>query len=329
MKQINTILISFLLTILFNQVNSQTISNFENFSLAANSYWNGSNLAGGFNSGNARFNNVYDTASGGNWSGWALSNKTDSVTEGYGNQYSVSTGIGFGASANYAVAFYSAFGGIPTIILNGTAAGKVAKGCWINNSAYAYWDMKKGSNFSKKFGGKSGTDSDYFKLTATGYKGGVALSNKINMMLADYTSSDSTKDYILKNWTWLDLSSFGNVDSIMFSLSSTDNGTFGMNTPSYFCLDNFITADQALNVANISEVNHALNIYPNPTASIFYTSIFGEDATLQIFDITGKLVKFEQTLNNSLIDISTFNAGIYMIQVSLNNITYTAKLIKE
>ena len=43
----------------------------------------------------------------------------------------------------------------------------------------------------------------------------------------------------INQWTYVDLSQFGEIDAIMFSLSSSDNGTWGMNTPAYFAMDNF------------------------------------------------------------------------------------------
>ena len=42
---------------------------------------------------------------------------------------------------------------------------------------------------------------------------------------------------ILKDWTYCDLSSLGEVTKLTFALSSTDNGDYGMNTPAYFCID--------------------------------------------------------------------------------------------
>ncbi|MBT3193431.1 MAG: DUF4465 domain-containing protein, partial [Verrucomicrobia bacterium] len=46
------------------------------------------------------------------------------------------------------------------------------------------------------------------------------------------------EDYIVGEWTWVDLTSFGPaVKSLHFSLSSSDNGAWGMNTPAYYAID--------------------------------------------------------------------------------------------
>ena len=64
-------------------------------------------------------------------------------------------------------------------------------------------------------------------------------SDTLEFLLADYRFDDNSKDYIVTDWRYIDLSSLGWVKSVKFYISSTDNGSFGMNTPGYFCLDNF------------------------------------------------------------------------------------------
>jgi hypothetical protein len=36
----------------------------------------------------------------------------------------------------------------------------------------------------------------------------------------------------------------GSADELRFSLSSSDNGPYGMNTPSYFAMDNFLAVPE-------------------------------------------------------------------------------------
>ena len=48
----------------------------------------------------------------------------------------------------------------------------------------------------------------------------------------------NAQDFILSQWTTMDLSPLGSPTRLAFSLSSSDNGPFGMNTPAYFALDN-------------------------------------------------------------------------------------------
>ena len=42
---------------------------------------------------------------------------------------------------------------------------------------------------------------------------------------------------VIDDWTWFDTSGLGKVHGLKFSLSSSDTGQFGMNTPAYFAMD--------------------------------------------------------------------------------------------
>src|SRR5580692_9175174 len=80
------------------------VSTFDDLSLPPDSFWNGSDLSGGFNDGDAFFPNSYDTAYQ-EWSGWAYSNVRDTTNPSYTNQYAAITATGYNGSANYAVAY--------------------------------------------------------------------------------------------------------------------------------------------------------------------------------------------------------------------------------
>lgn len=218
-------------------------ADFEDLVLAPNSYWNGSDESGGFQSGSFHFNNNYDVSYG-SWDGWAYSNMTDTTTPGYGNQYSAYTGGGVSGSSNYAVAFdpVPVFMGTqpPTITLTDTVEGYTLAGAWFTNATYAALAMRDGDSFSKKFGGATGNDEDWFLLTITGKDASDQSTGTADFYLADYRFADNAQDYIVDQWTWVDLSSLGNVVALEFGLSSSDTGEFGMNTPSYFAMDNLV-----------------------------------------------------------------------------------------
>lgn len=230
MKKFTLFLSVFLLAVVLK---AQTIADFEDLTLAPNSYNDGSGLAGDFTSGNAVFANQYDTSFF-FWSGFAYSNMTDDTTPGLGNQYSAITGSGYGGSANYAVADEY---GNAKVRFTGAQAGQPISGLFVTNATYAYLSMRDGDAFAKKFGGPNGTDQDWFMLRVIGWYNGALKQNSVDFYLADFRSVDSTQDYIVKDWRWLDLSPLGNLDSIQFLLSSSDTGQFGMNTPAYFCID--------------------------------------------------------------------------------------------
>src|SRR4051812_4066562 len=117
MKKFN---ILFCAVLIASQVFSQTVSTFENLTLAPDTFWDGSDLTGGFGSGNAYFANDYNTSFF-SWSGFTYSNMKDSTTPGYGNQYSAVTASGYSSSDNYAIADDY---GNAKVKLTGNAAGK-------------------------------------------------------------------------------------------------------------------------------------------------------------------------------------------------------------
>lgn len=99
-------------------------------------------------------------------------------------------------------------------------------GVYITNSSYAYYAIKNGTEFNSKF-----ENGDYFTLHINGVRNGV-LTGHVDVELANGTN-------ILSKWLPVSLESLGTVDMIYFTMESSDSGTYGMNTPSYFCLDGF------------------------------------------------------------------------------------------
>ncbi|MBH8565800.1 DUF4465 domain-containing protein [Nostoc sp. CENA67] len=217
----------------------QQIVDFEDLNLAPETYYNGSDGAGGFTSQGAFFNNRYSQRFG-NWSGWSYSNTTDTTTPGYTNQFSAYTGGGADGSSNYGVAYTFQPGGSAYIDL---PTGLSAKSAQITNTTYAVLSMLNGDQFAKKFGGISGNDPDFFRLTITGLDAANATVGNVDFYLADYRFSDNSQDYIVDKWELVDLSSLTGATRLSFSLTTSDNGQFGPNTPLYFALDNLILND--------------------------------------------------------------------------------------
>lgn len=201
--------------------------------------WNGQAGTGGLGVEGARFNNSYGTFPGGFfWSGFAFSNHTDKTTPGLDNQFSAYPGTGAGDSNQYALGYSGA-------IINIGLTDLAGKGAMLTNTTYAALSMLNGDMFGKEFGGISGNDPDFFKLTINGFAGGSPTGTPVDFYLADFRFTDNTQDYIVNQWTYVDFSSLGTVDEIRFGFESSDTSTFPfgtfINTPTYFAIDN-ITA---------------------------------------------------------------------------------------
>jgi hypothetical protein len=195
---------------------------------------NGKHLAGRFQSGGATFLNNYDDTWG-SWTGWALSNTRDTVNAGYTNQYSAYSLGEATARAQYGVAF-----SIAVVELSSAPLGT-----HVTNTTYAALSMLHGDSFAKKFGGQNGLDPDWFLLTIRGENSHGDATGHVEVYLADYRAEESADDYVLSDWTWVDLSGLDTTTrKLQFSLTSSDNGSWGMNTPAYFALDNLTTAPE-------------------------------------------------------------------------------------
>ena len=211
------------------------IADFEDLVLTPESWWNGSDGSGGFVSGGTHFSNSYN-ADWGSWDGFAYSNATDTTTQGIAAQYNAITGIGQGNSSNYAIGWVGWT--LPPVVT--LESPGVVDGLCVTNCNYPYYSMQNGDMFSKKFGGAAGDDPDWFMLTVTGKDADGAVTGTVDFYLADYRSTDNSADYIVDTWQYVDLTSLGVVESLEFTLSSSDVGDWGMNTPAYFAIDTLV-----------------------------------------------------------------------------------------
>ncbi|HET9570087.1 MAG TPA: DUF4465 domain-containing protein [Bacteroidales bacterium] len=222
---------------------------FEDVTLNANGYWNGSDRSGsltksmsdwgdsiytyegGFDSGimtcRTTFNENKTYASTW-WLGIACSNHTNMDSIGLANQYSVYAHSGANGSEKFAL-----------IGSDGASCSFrqpiILKSLMVNNSTYNYWALKEGKDgagYVTKF--KAG---DYFNVTVTGFDSTHVQSGKVIIPLAEFRNGQS---YICSDWTKISLESLGQVSTLTFSFDSSDKFGEWLNTPTYFCIDNIV-----------------------------------------------------------------------------------------
>lgn len=194
-----------------------------------------------FSSQGATFNNDFDDFGGGCcWQGWSYSQTDDTGTSGPGNQYSAIPGAGVGGSATYGVGFAGGVVGTTGLVTITLDQASTVSGAWITNTTWGALAMLQGDDFAKQFGGASGTDPDFFALTISGYDTSGSLTGAIEFLLADYRFEDDSEDYVVVDWTFVDLSGLGVVETLDFTLESSDTDFGFINTPSYFALDDLV-----------------------------------------------------------------------------------------
>lgn len=305
------------------QVRTQTVSTFEALPLGTDTFWDGSDQTAGFSNGNAWFHNTYD----GNWmywsAGWAYSNVQDSVTSGAGNLFASKALTGNDTSANYAIGQQNA-----RIRLTGAAAGGAVLGVYVTNTTYAYNSMRDGDAFAKQFGGVTGNDPDFFKLTFRKYYGGNMTNDSVEFFLADYRFVNNAQDYLVDTWTWVDLSTLGLADSLELILTSSDTGALGYNTPLFYCIDDFTTADGPLGITENQSTN--FNVYPNPAQDAITISIPGATVSSSyLYDMNGRLVKSLNGNNERMqMNLEGLAPGIYLLRVESGNTVRQLRISK-
>lgn len=216
----------FTLGILGTTSRGESVVDFQDLTLAPNSYWNGSDGSGGFYSKAVHFNNSYDQDYG-SWSGWSYSNVNDVTTAGYDNQYAA---YSVGGSGNYTVGYVDSYNAVlPTIIIPN---GMQVQSAMFTNTTYAAFSMLIGDQYAKKFG-----PDDWFRLTITGKDTAGGVTGTVSFDLA-------SQGNVVKDWTWVGLTALGqNASTIEFGLDSSDHllildRDYGMSTPAYFAMDN-------------------------------------------------------------------------------------------
>jgi hypothetical protein len=206
---------------------------FDTLPVPSTGYWSGADGSGTFSSGKINFQNFYNS-SWQTWSGFAYSRLNDTATQGFANQFSVYNKTN---ADNKFVLFYPPFDGKAFVSFAENEV-HIIHSLDICNTTYAALSMKNGDTYCKKFGGTTGNDPDWFKVTIYGYDQNGTSAGSVTCYLADFRSADSSKDYILDRWFTVDLSSLGKINHLSFEFSSSDTGTYGINTPTYLCLDN-------------------------------------------------------------------------------------------
>lgn len=210
-------------------------ASFDDVTLGSNGYWTGEEGENEMFSGGWIFTNYYSQDYS-FWGGFTASNHTDLTQTGMGAQYTAVTAGGYDGSTQYGVAYTM---GAQTDVYASDGSAHIITGCYVTNNLWAYQNITEGDYSSTPFGGTTGNDPDWFKLTATGKNAAGQTVGTLDFYLADYRFANNDEDYVIDTWEWFDLSSLGAVHTISFSLSSTKSNAYGMLTPAYFCIDDF------------------------------------------------------------------------------------------
>lgn len=101
-------------------------------------------------------------------------------------------------------------------------------GAWFNLNSWTYYTVEEGDALARAF-----THGDTLTVTVHGVAPSGAEAT-LDIVAASYDNGCLS---ICRGWRYVDLSALGEVNEIYFTMTTTDRGTYGDNTPMYFCLD--------------------------------------------------------------------------------------------
>lgn len=169
------------------------------------------------------------------WYGFIISSMTNLTKADSTNLYSSANGTGFSSTTSYAVVNASQ---PVSLWIDDTIGTARIDYIFLNNTYFTYSMMLNGTDYFKKFGGETDFDRDWMKVIIEAYDENEAFLGSTEAILADYTSDEFGEDYIVTDWLKVDLSQFGEIKKLTFSMQSTDTASTGeMKSPSFFCLD--------------------------------------------------------------------------------------------
>lgn len=201
------------------------------------------------------------------------------------------------ADVPYLVGFYGAFYGEKACTLTmSDGLPHQVKGAYFNLNSYPYYCIEFGDAYARAF-----NNGDKFTLTVHGIAADET-EKTVDVTLASYTNGNLT---INRGWKYVDLSALGAVNQLYFTMSSTDIGEWGMNTPAYFCMDKLsVASDPDSSLAHVSA-----------RAAISYdrkSGIATADADyIAVYDTAGNR---QMATEGNRADLSNLAAGVYVIK---------------
>ena len=200
-------------------------------------------------------------------------------------------GSGVDGSENYGVAFMDVYSGETKIRVLNDLAGDVIDGCFITNTAWVKHAIINGDGYADQPGGFMCGDS--LAIWATGMNGADETAT-VRFLLGDYRASSETDHYYLDSWQWFDLRPLGKVTDVKFTVTGTKSNSWGLSTPTYFCMDDFngIRPETLADMLTLTQDDSVLNLddyfsFDDDQASVAYRLADEYDASVLSAQVAG------------------------------------------
>ncbi|MGV6860450.1 MAG: S8 family serine peptidase [Putridiphycobacter sp.] len=276
------------------------------------------------------------------WSGWFNTSATSGGIWNWGNLSTLSpdfVGAPFSICEGESVAFTdNTTGGTPTSwnwsFPGGTPSSSTAQNPTVTYATAGNYDVVLTVDDGN--GGISKTITSY--ITVGGIPGtaaGVIGNSAPTIGTVETYSVLPITGAVTYNWTlpsgWTGSSSTNSIDvTIGASTGSDVIECYASNN----CGDGGVASVTLSPVVGLNELNNNLiSVYPNPANEFIVISLNQnfENATYQLFDITGKIVMTSQIteMSNAQVSVANLSKGVYTLRLLVDGNVYNQKVVVE
>ena len=203
------------------------------------------------------------------------------------------------ADRPYLVAFYSPYmSARPVDMTFNDGRLYDPQGVYVNLNSYSFYTILLGDSYARAF-----TNGDSFTLTIHGVAADET-EKTVDVSLASCANGDLTA---ARGWKYVDLTPLGTVNELYFTLTTTDSGAYGANTPLYFCLDKLSVKPAETTAAAIAAADLASISYDRASRTV---SVAGAGFAA-VYDSVGAKV-FQS--DAEAFSIASLPAGVYVVK---------------
>lgn len=161
--------------------------------------------------------------------------------------------------------------------------------------------------------------ADYANNSMTGFNGNDAIGLFKNDVLIDIIGTLGNGDDYAKNTTLVRQQTVAGP-STSFNLDEWDS--YSQNT-----CDNLGSHTQTL--GETSKAQYSIKIYPNPVKGAFLFIDVKYPTTVECYNLTGqRILKTTVSPQNTVVDMSQLNSGVYLLQLQNDRHTTTRKIVR-
>ena len=192
---------------------------------------------------------------------------------------------------------------------------------------YIWVKLAEGVSGTSQLTVKNIDENSYDNLTSQ-----VEVSNQEwTQLTADYTYADQVNSFLYVKGPPTEGGVGGDYYIDDFSLVAQGASPVDFtNADDIVDIGAYEYVDSSMSSGNLRlEPNY--HIYPNPTLNYISIKNLDFNSLITIYNLTGQLVYSETNANNKnkTIDLSRLNSGIYLLNISNNNNSYTYRIIKK